>query len=430
MQKNTGKPSHWIKLDNAANIYPAARSRNWTALFRLSAELTEAVDPIILKEAQRITLTRFPGFSYRLRAGMFWHYFEHIDDMPEIQKDVANPCVRMNLNENGGFMFRVRYHEKRIAVEIFHVVTDGTGGLSFLATLVAEYLKLKYGICIPSTDIIMDVAEPPEQSELEDSFMRYSRAASASRKEDAAYRIRGTAAEPHFLNIVTGLMPTDIVSKRAKEHGGSITELLTAVLILSIRQIQQQEMSKKRRNQPIKICVPVNLRRFYPTNTKRNFASFINPGIQPAYGEYTLDETIQAVRHFMGLEGTEKKLNARMSTNVMSMLNPVIRLVPLVLKRQALRIAFKLNGDRTSSSTLSNLGPQNFPEPMNNYVTRMDLMLGSLKYNPVTCACVSYNNLLTVNFTRTIQESSVERNFFTQLVKLDIPVEIESNRKS
>lgn len=420
---------NWIKLDNAAKIYPASRSRNWAAMFRVSAELTEPVDPEILAEAQRSTLKRFPGFSYRLKNGVFWNYLEEVDGMPEIQKDVSNPCVRIDLDENDGFMFRVRYHEKRIALEIFHVLTDGTGGITFLKTLVAEYLRIKHGLVIPRDDAILDVNEAPDPSELEDSFMRYSRDVTTSRKESAAYRIKGTPEEPHFINIVTGMMPADIVNKRAKEYGGTITEFLTAVLILAIRQLQKQEMGKKRRNMPVKVCVPVNLRKFYPTKNMRNFSSFINPGIQPEFGEYSLQETIQAVKHFMGLEGTEKRLNARMSTNVVSEQNPLLRVVPLFIKNQALRIAFKLNGDRTSSTTLSNLGNQKLPEPMSDYVARLDFMLGSLKYNPVTCACVSYNNLMTVNFTRTIKEPAVERNFFTQLVKLDIPVEIESNQR-
>ena len=122
-------PPEWFKLDNAAKIYPAAKSRNWTALFRLSATLTEPVDPAILHEAQKSTLKRFPSFALKLRRGMFWYYLERMEGEPALQQDVANPCVRMDLRENRGFMFRVRYHENRIAVEIFHVLTDGTGGL-------------------------------------------------------------------------------------------------------------------------------------------------------------------------------------------------------------------------------------------------------------------------------------------------------------
>ena len=41
----------WMKLDNAAKIYPAAKRRNWMALFRMSARLTEPVDPVTLRAA-------------------------------------------------------------------------------------------------------------------------------------------------------------------------------------------------------------------------------------------------------------------------------------------------------------------------------------------------------------------------------------------
>jgi len=135
----TAKP--WIKLDNAAKIYPAAKRRNWTALFRMSARLTEPVDPVTLRAALELCAKRFPTFTLRLRRGLFWYYLEHIDGVPEIQRDVANPCVRMDLRENRGFMFRVRYYENTIGVEIYHVLTDGTGGLCFLKTLVAEYVN-------------------------------------------------------------------------------------------------------------------------------------------------------------------------------------------------------------------------------------------------------------------------------------------------
>ena len=117
-------PGKWMKLDNAALIYPATMNRNWTALFRISATLTEPIDEDILDVAQKRTLRRLPWFAYKLKRGLFWFYLEHSDDLPKIEKDVANPCVRMRINENEGFCMRVRYYQNRIAVEFFHVLTD------------------------------------------------------------------------------------------------------------------------------------------------------------------------------------------------------------------------------------------------------------------------------------------------------------------
>ena len=49
----------WIALDNAAKIYPAARSSSWTAVFRLSVNLKEKIKPIILQVALDNTLSAY-----------------------------------------------------------------------------------------------------------------------------------------------------------------------------------------------------------------------------------------------------------------------------------------------------------------------------------------------------------------------------------
>lgn len=419
----------WLKLDNAAKIYPAAMSRGWTAMFRVSAELTEPIDFETLKLAQKKVLERMPSFSVKLRRGFFWYYLERIDGAPEVRGDVANPLVRMNLRENGGFMFRVRVHECRIAVEFFHVLTDGTGGLTFLKTLVAEYLRLKHGLNIPAGDGVLDCSSPPLEGELEDSFMKYARPASRSRKESAAYHIHETPEDKYFINIVTGMTDASLLKEVAHSHGATVNELLTALLILAVRSVQRTEVNRRRRVRPIKVCVPINLRKYYKNNTLRNFSSFVNPGIFPEYGEFTLDETILFVKGFMAVEGSEKMLNVRMSTNVHSETNPFIRLVPLFIKNPIMKIIYIINGDRTSSTTLSNLGVVTVPEEMSEYVTRFDFMLGSLRTNPVTLACATYRGNLVMNFTRTIKEPIIEREFFRSLVKLGLHVTVESNMR-
>ena len=164
------KQLKWLKLDNAAKIYPAAMSRRWNALFRLSVKFVDPIDPELLQQALLSTLKRYPSFALKLRRGFFWYYLEHIEGAPDIQEDVGNPCVRMNLKENNGFMFRVRYHENRIAVEIFHVLTDGAGGLSFLKTLAAEYATLKYGANIPRSGDILDCNEVPKRGRIRGQF--------------------------------------------------------------------------------------------------------------------------------------------------------------------------------------------------------------------------------------------------------------------
>ena len=424
-----GNVPAWLKLDNAAKIYPPSRTRGWAAMFRLSVTLTENIDPAILAKAQRAALRRFPTFAFRLRRGFFWYYLERMQGEPEIQRDVGNPLVRMDLRENGRFMYRVRYHGRRIAVEFFHALTDGTGALSFLMTLAAEYLRLKKGIRIPAGGPVLDCRDAPSPEEMEDSFLRYARGAGRSRLEKPAYHVTGTPERSHFLNITTGIIPSKAVVEKAKAYGVSVTAFLTAVLVQCYQEIQLNETNRRKARLPVKVMLPVNLRRFYGSKTLRNFASYLNVGVNTEYGQYTFEEILTEVKHTLGLEISEKGLNARMSANVNAEKNPVIRGMPLFVKTPFLKVMFKLQGDRYCTTTLSNLGEVTLPEVMRPFVSRIDFLLGTPYKNPVISACVSYGGSLYINFSRTIREAFVERAFFTALIRMGIPVRVESNQR-
>lgn len=424
----TKKPAKWMKLDNAALIYPGTMNRNWNALFRLSATLSEPVDEDILEVAQKRTLRRLPWFAYQLKRGLFWFYLEHSEDLPKIEQDVGNPCVRMRLKNKQSFCMRVRYYQNRIAVEFFHVLTDGTGGLVFLQTLVAEYLRLKYGANIPRSEKVLDCSENPQPAEAEDSFAVHSGKITQSRKEVKAYHISGTDERTGFVHIITGSMNAGDLLAKAREKNVTVTEYLTAVLILSVDAIQRRYIPQERRYKPVKISVPINLRNIFPSKTLRNFANYVNPGIDPRLGEYTFDEVLNIVHHTMAMEVTRKLLNVKITTNVQTERNAVLRLTPLFIKNMAMKVAYSQVGDALSTTTLSNLGVTKLPEEMAKYVRRMDFILGPPADNRVNVASLTYNGRLRLNFTRTIVEPLLEREFFTRLVKLGIPVKVESNQ--
>lgn len=419
-----------MKLDNAALIYPAAARRGWNALFRASMDLTEDVDAETLSRALERTTARFPSFSVRLRRGAFWYYFEHLDGYPPVQKDVNNPCARLRPKQNGGFAFRVRYYKKRIALEVFHVLADGSGGMSFLKTLVAEYLSLKNNAVIPRDGEILDCGERPKPEEYADGFAGVEGPMTLSRSEADAYRLKGVDEPDGFVHITTGKLPVAEVLSRAREKGATLTEYLVAVLIDAAAEIQYADCAGRRKKlMPVKVNVPVNLRKFFPVTTKRNFSSYVNVGIDPAYGRYSFDETLAAVHHFLGAEVTEKMMTARITTNVLTERNAILRVTPLFIKNFLMKMAYDFVGDRKSTTSFTNLGAVRLPAEMERHVTRVDLVLGPLSRNRVVCAAASYKDTLYLNFTRTMKESDLERGFFTRLVRLGIPVTVESNQR-
>lgn len=419
----------WYKLDNAATIYPVVMNRKWMAMFRLCATLDEAVDREALARALENALRRMPTFHVCVKRGFFWFYLEELSGIPPIEEDVANPCLPIEAKRNNGFLFRVRCHENRIALEFFHVLTDGTGGMRFLKTLVAEYLSVKYGALIPRDDEILDCSKPPAHKEIEDHFHNVAGPVTLSRGEPDAYRITGTEEYDQFMNIVTGIADISAIAERARALGVSVTHYLAAIMIQSIADIQKKEWSRAKRNKPIKICVPVNLRNFFPSKTLRNFSSYVNPGVEFKYGDYTLKEIANAVKCYMGLEATPQRLRAKLTANVEAERSPVLRRAPLFVKKMVMRAVYRATGDVQSSALLSNLGVVTLPREMEQHVTRFDFQLGPLFQNKVTCGLVSYRGKAYINFTRTIRETDTERGFFTRLVEEGVPVTIESNTR-
>lgn len=437
-QKNTAHRSKardghdtvdWLRLDNAAKIYPPARSRYWSPMFRLSAELSEVIDTVLLKTALDHTLARLPSFACRLRKGFFWYYLERLEGTPEILPDVNNPMTYFNAKENKNFLFRVRCCGSRLALEFFHVVTDGSGATTFLLTLIAEYVRLRYGVTVPRAKHVLSCDDAPKPEEYEDSFLKYARKETLSRGERAAYAPHSAPMPPFEVSFIYGNVPTEALHRVAKEHDASVSAFVTALLIQIIAKLQAAERSRAKRRMPVKVSVPVDLRRFYPTKTLRNFSSYINPGIETRLGEHSLEEILVQVKSFMRGQITEKQLNARFSENVATERIHVLRATPLFIKAPLLKLFFNMQGDRYVSMTFSNLGAVEAPDALRPYLKQLEFVLGPSKKNRCMCTCASYAGNTRFVFTRTLEGADIEREFFRALVKLGIPVKLESNRR-
>lgn len=419
----------WMKLDNAAKIYPAAKRRNWNNFFRISATLTEPVDVAVLRSALDVTARRFPSIAVRLRRGMFWYYLEQIPHSPAIQEEKSCPLAHVPFHEVRQCAFRVLVYHNRFAVEFFHALTDGTGGLTFFKTLLAEYLSQKYGLTIPAGDGVLGRLEEPDAEELEDSFLRYAGNVKASRKEATAWHLTGTPEKDGFKDLVTLMIPAPVLKECAKAHGVTVTELLCAAMMQAICQLQAEKMPQRSRRKPVKVLLPVNLRNLFPSKTLRNFASYITPEVDPRMGDYTFDEICAAVHHRMGLENNPQTMRAKFAANVASEQSPLLRVMPLFIKNLAMKAVFDTVGECKSCLCLSNLGVVRLPEVMAPYVARMDFIIGVQAKAPHNCGVLTWNDTVYINCIRSIREPELELHFYRVLHQLGLPVKVESNQR-
>jgi NRPS condensation-like uncharacterized protein len=420
---------NWFRLDNAAKIYPASHNRYWSNLFRLSATLYEEVDLRILEEAIKNTIPRFPSMAARLSEGVFWYYLRPVSEPPAIMAEYSYPLAYMTKKEMKTCAFRVIVYRNRIALELFHSLTDGTGGLIFLKSLVAEYLELKHKIEIPCTHGILSRKEQPRHYETEDSFLKNSAPIKETRKDTDAWKIDGTPEEDGFLNITNFQMSSDLIRDMAREKKVSVNTFLTAVLMKAILNLQFDLIQNPKKYKPVKVLIPINLRPIFSSRTLRNFALYTIPEIDPRLGDYSLDEIINIVHHKVGTYATKKNMSKMIETNVADERTWALRIIPLFIKNFVMKMVFNSVGEKKSCLSFSNLGEIRVPDEMKQYIDRIDFILGPQAQAPYNCSAYSYRGILNITFSRDIKEAMLENYFFRELQRLGVEVTVQSNQR-
>lgn len=422
------KKKPWYRLDNAAMMYSAIQKENYSALYRFSAVMVRPVDPKALQRAIDKTMPRFPGFRVHIRRGFFWYYFEPNDQPgPFLKEDTKYPCRPLRFGEDDGWLIRFFYYGSRISMEVFHALADGAGALTLLRTLLAVYLR-EQEYEIPNSDGVLDIEEPPRAEEQEDAYFRYAR--SRTRRgmgAPKAYPCTGTPEPFYTLNVTLGLVPVDRLKETARRYGASLTEYLAAVLIESI--LAKQHREGRRRELPVALAVPINLRPHFPSQTLRNFILTVRPFIDPELGEYTFPEIVAQVRHHMRLHINRQEMQAVITRNVNFQKNILLQLIPAPIKNLAMALSYRVVGSRPYSTTFTNPGSFDLPPEMVSHIQRMEVILGQSFLPRVNCASISCGNTMSIAFAGTVKETEIERDFFRHLVRDGLPVKVISNRE-
>lgn len=426
--KNPNFDKEWFKLDNAAKIYPGAKNSKWNAVFRISAVIKQKVDPDYLQTALEDIMPRFPHLSVCLRKGVFWYYLQYLDKVPQVKEECRYPASKFAI-DGKSFLFRVLYSRNRITFECFHSLTDGTGALHFINTLLIRYFHLQ-GKKVDDLGNAKHYADNPRPEEVEDSFKRFADPVYGKneRKESVAYQLKGTHEIDGVLNVVHGQFPTSELKDIARKYGVTVNQYLIATVLYTIYRIQLYDRNDFK---PIKVQVPVNLRGFFHSETLRNFSAMINVVIKGAKdSELSFDEILKTTKEQL-LDNINKENMIRfINSNVEVENNFFAKISPLFLKSLAMKIAFYNYGEKLFTVALSNIGQVNAPEEFKDYIDRYEFILGAPKYNSNAISCSSFNGNTLVTFSRTIKETNLEREFFRFLSEQGIHITLTANRSN
>ncbi len=423
MQKRDRQSSKWYKLDNAAKIIPSSAKGADTRVFRICCELKDEVRPELLQQAHDEVIEDFPMFRCVLKKGFFWYYLEESGLELKVTEDHLSACAPIYYPGRVNLLYRLNYFKRRINLEMFHVLADGTGGFIFLKRIVTRYLELAHGIQGGKYE-----GETSSVSEKGgDAFDQYySKQKLGNQLKQLkkisvgkAHQIRGEIDENLLPHLIEGTVSASKIVALAKENETTVGVYTTSVYIQAVI----DSMSRREKQRPIVVSVPVNLRQFFDSDTTRNFFGVINIVYYPKDYDGSIASIISVVKDAYEEQLREESVERIMNTYASFEDHIAIKMVPIWVKDIVIDF-FNRKSKKGITTTLSNLGRIKMPETLSPYIDRFSAFMAA----PSQQVCISsFEDRMVFGEVSPYATHEVMMYFFRRLVSLGVPVELASN---
>ncbi len=413
----------WRRLDNSAKLFPIVGNKKFSSVYRMSVLLIQDINPDLLKKAVEQTLEIFTSFKVCLRMGFFWYYLEENEKEIVIFKEETYPCRYIDKKANNGYLFKVSYYQNKINVEIFHALTDGNTAVEFIKTIVYQYLNLCYPDTFSEKFSIKSIEADTQN--IEDSYLKnYQKNLHGKESSKKAYILKGKRLLPYQVGITHGFISLKPVIKTCRKLKVTVSEYFTAVLIYSIYQEQKKQRESKK---PIKVCLPVNLKKYFSSTTVTNFFSYMTIVADHKQLDLTDFDLILAFVRNNFKNKLQKEEMAKTMAHTVRLGNSIyIRMIPLALKKLILKLIYS-EIQKYTTTTFSNLGKINVLPEYEAYIDQFFFLIGPEKAEKIKCTACSYGNNIAFSFASILQENRVEQNFFKFLESQGIPFTMVTN---
>ena len=412
---------YWRKLDNSAKIFPISTGKKYSTVFRLSVLLKEKVNPKILEQAVNIALEKYKSFKVRMKAGFFWYYFEENNKKPIIEKEKDYPCKYINPRRNNNYLFKVTYFDKKINIDIFHSLTDGGSGTIFFREIVYTYLELLH------PDVFREKERQIRKVEYntEDSYIKnYDKKAKSNASTKKAYVLKGNKIGLGAVSTIHEIIELDKLKEECKRNDVTVTQYLSAVLIYAIYKQNYLNTNSKK---PIKVCIPVNLKKYFASKTMSNFFSYITLEAEiKKDGLDTFEKILEFVKKDFKEKLTEEEILKTMSANVKIGNNPFIKIVPLEIKKALVRLSY-IEIRKYTTITFSNIGRIGIIGKYRDFIDYFLMLIAPEPVEKIKCSGCTFENKMAFTFTSILKDNNIEKEFYHFLQSKGIKVKIESN---
>ena len=422
--ENNSKKKTWRKLDNSAKIFPLQESNKYSTVFRYSAVLKETIDKAVLEKAVERALIRYSAFKVRLRKGFFWYYLEENPKKVIVRKEIYYPCKRINQNDNNGYLFNVTYFERKINIEIFHSLTDGNGGLIFFREIIYNYLDMKH-------KELQDKEERKARKiefDTEDSYIaNYDKKSKKKLGTKRAYILKGKELNLGQVSVNHLLVDSNDIKAECNKYNLSTTQYFTSVLIWSIYNANVLKYDRHLKNKkPIKVCIPVNLKKYYRSKTMSNFFSYISVDAEMETC-ISFEDITDFVRSEFEKKLSQEEILKTMSDTTKIGQNVLIGSIPFFLKKLIIRSIYR-EIQKYLSITYSNIGKVGIIGKYQDYIDYFLFLIAPEHIEKIKCSSCNYLDKIIFTFTSVLNDNSIEKYFLNFLKSQNVEVCVESNQ--
>lgn len=412
---------YWRKLDNYAKLFPLASTKKYSSVFRFSVILTENVEENILKEAVEMALKKFKYFKVKLKRGLFWYYFETNDKEVKIEEENDYPCKYIDLPLNNEYLFKITYYKSKINIDMFHALTDGNNAMQFLKEITYNYIEIKYFNNHKNDRTVeRNIKYTDEDSYLNNYNKKIKTKLASGNKK--AYTLQGKRLPLDIRRVTHEIFDVNEVRRVAKEKDATVTQFLTSCLIYAISEVGVKNSNS---NKEIKICVPVNLRNYFLTNTAANFFSYIDVNVNTRKNS-TFDEILEKVKCEFKEKLTEEELLRTISKFMKIGNNVFLKFVPLFIKKVIVQNVYK-EIRKYNTTTLSNLGRIGIISKYREYIKGFLFLIAPESIEKIKCTACSYENKLVFSIMSVLEDNDVEKKFLEILKENGVEGKVEGN---
>ena len=402
-------PLKSFPIDNSAILYLSVLHPNHSNTYRFTIALDEPICPTTLQQAADRVCPRFPTIAAGFRPGFFEYSV-----VPAVATVAEDPGLlrTMSRGEVHKCAYRIYYSGCEISIEAFHALTDGYGAIKSFRTLVAEYLFLRYGVQSPERTEMLESGEPDWQEELRDAYLDHEKDSPKAIPGRNAYQLPGKDRDWQVKNV-SQVFEIGRVLAAAKRHGVSLTAFLSCLMAEAIMEIQQKERTSKQL--PVRIMVPVDLRKLFSTTTLRNYILYALPTLEPEEAHMPRADRMARFDRQLRVQTGKDYLVPQVARNVRLQRSALFRYIPRAIKCGLMKAAYAMRGECTSSITLTNLGAVAFSEEMKKHVRSIDVWLTPRRGSPYNCSVISCGDSIRINITRFAALPEMEEIFFHKL---------------